>query len=206
MHKLLFRIFSIFIWSKDGRRAFRIRHGVKQDPRRRKICKMGDFSYVSPGCTAANRNSRIGKYCSIGANVALGVSQHPTNWLSTSPVFYMKRLFGFPHDGIENYVENNLVAPVTICNDVWIGCRAIIMDGITIGDGAIVAAGAVVTKDVPPYAIVGGVPARVIRYRFDEQTIKDLTIQKWWDREPEYLARLPAGDVAEAIKMLKNDD
>ncbi|EPZ37468.1 transferase hexapeptide repeat containing protein [Anoxybacillus ayderensis] len=70
---------------------------------------------------------------------------------------------------------------MSIGNDVWIGANSIVLDGVKIGDGAIVAAGAVVTKDVPDYAIVGGVPARVIRYRFNEEIIKQLKVIKWWD-------------------------
>jgi len=68
-----------------------------------------------------------------------------------------------------------------IGNDVWIGARAIVLDGISIGDGAVIAAGAVVTKDVPPYAIVGGVPAKLIRYRFEDDVIQELLKWKWWD-------------------------
>jgi virginiamycin A acetyltransferase len=80
---------------------------------------------------------------------------------------------------------------ITIGNDVWIGARAVILDGITIGDGAIVGACAVVTKDVPPYAVVAGVPARVIRYRFSEKKIRTLLELQWWEWSPEEIkARL----------------
>ena len=78
---------------------------------------------------------------------------------------------------------------VIIGNDVWIGKGAKIMEGVTIGDGAIVAAYAVVTKDVPPYAIVGGIPAKLIRYRFDSKDIEWLLELKWWDKEPEWLIK-----------------
>lgn len=203
MRRFLFKVMAIFILDKDARRAFRIKHGVKEDVHRKKICELGDFSYVSPGCYAVNRQSCIGKYCSIGTNVQIGVSQHPTNWLSTSPVFYFKHLLDFPSDGVEGYAENNLIKPVIIGNDVWIGFNAIIMDGVKIGDGAIIGAQAVVTKDVPPYAIVGGVPARVIRYRFDQETIKALLELKWWDKDPKFLANLPFTDIQSTIRILK---
>lgn len=79
------------------------------------------------------------------------------------------------------------MAPVTIGNDCWIGQRAILIGGITIGDGAVVMAGAVVTKDVPPYAMVGGVPAKIIKYRYDEETIDFLLKAQWWNRPIEWL-------------------
>ena len=205
MRRLLFRILAAAIFSKEKRDAFRIRHGVKCDVHRRKICEIGEFSYISPGCSAVNRKSRIGKYCSIGTNVQIGVSQHPTGWLSTSPVFYFKHKFGFPSEGKEGYAERDLIQPVEIGNDVWVGYNAILMDGIKVGDGAIVGAGAVVTKDVPPYAIVGGVPAKLIRYRFDEPTVSALLESKWWNRDPKFLATLPFEDVQKTLALLKGD-
>ena len=93
--------------------------------------------------------------------------------------------------------------PTEIGNDVWIGNGACIMGGIKIGDGAIVATNAVVTKDVPPYAIVGGVPAKVIRYRFDETTIKELLDLKWWEYDMADLGNVPWSNVRSAIKMIK---
>ena len=102
---------------------------------------------------------------------------HPTNLVSTSPVFLSGR----------NYLKKNFSSVAyedcpltTIGNDVWIGAHAQIKSGITIGTGSIVAAGAVVTKDVPPYAIVGGVPAKIIRYRFPEETVEKLLKSEWW--------------------------
>ena len=79
--------------------------------------------------------------------------------------------------------------PITIGNDVWIGARAMVMDGVEVGDGAIVAANAVVTKDVPPYAIVGGVPAKVIRYRFAPEKIEALQLLQWWSWPLEEICR-----------------
>ena len=91
----------------------------------------------------------------------------------------------------------------TIGNDVWIGQGAFIKGGVTIGDGAIVAAHAVVVKDVPPYAVVGGVPARVIKYRFDEDAIKDLLEIKWWNYDLAAFGDLDWADVASCIKKIK---
>ncbi len=93
--------------------------------------------------------------------------------------------------------------PAVIGNDVWIGQNAVIMDGVHVGDGAIVAAGAVVTKDVPPYAIVGGVPARVIKYRFDAGTIKELSELKWWELSDGEIASLPVDNVPACLARLR---
>ena len=95
---------------------------------------------------------------------------------------------------------------MTIGNDVWIGRNAIIMDGVTVGTGAIVGAAAVVTKDVPPYAIVAGVPARIIRYRFDEGTVKRLLANRWWDYPEEFIAtRLKFDDVEQCLDVLERN-
>ena len=94
---------------------------------------------------------------------------------------------------------------IVLGNDVWVGFEAVILAGVTIGDGAIIGARAVVTRDVPPYAIVGGVPARLIRRRFDEATIESLLALQWWDWEPERIRRalpvLQAGDIAALSKL-----
>lgn len=112
------------------------------------------------------RNCEIGRFCSIGRRCSIGAARHPTAMLSTHPA-------GFP-DGFE-------VGPLTrIGNDVWIGDHAVVMAGLTIGDGAIIGAGAVVTRDVAAYDIVGGVPARVIRPRFDAETVAILLASQWW--------------------------
>lgn len=140
---------------------------------------VGDYSYISKGSDI--NNCKIGRYCSIAPYVKIGFGIHPTNYLSTSPIFYNNNnVFGFSinHDKeFKEFKETN------IGNDVWIGLNAIIIDGIKIGDGSIIGAGAVVTKDVEPYSIVGGVPAKLIRYRFNEEKIKRLLDTRWWDYE-----------------------
>jgi acetyltransferase-like isoleucine patch superfamily enzyme len=120
----------------------------------------------------------IGKFTSIGRNARIGIGQHPTSLLSTNLIFYKM-----------NPISNKWVKPITyeeykpifIGNDVWVGESSMIMGGVKIGDGAIVAARSVVTKDVPAYAVVAGVPAKVVKYRFDEETIKRMLEIKWWD-------------------------
>lgn len=142
---------------------------------------LGDYSYVGGDCKIMN--ACIGKFCSIGPSVWIGgLPSHPLDKKSTFPGFYQK---DSSHYGVEpEYEYTNLeFRPVSIGNDVWIGARAMIMDGVNVSDGAVIAAGAVVTKDVPPYAIVGGVPAKIIRFRFSEQKTKELLDSQWWNDE-----------------------
>lgn len=143
---------------------------------------LGRMSYVA-------ENSRIGftdigAFSSIGPNVSLGgLGWHPIDRLSTHPAFYSNRLqagVSFA-DTDKSEEQQHELRRTIVGNDVWMGVGCIVLDGLTIGDGAVIAAGAVVTKNVPPYAIVGGVPARIIRYRFDEATIAALLDWCWWD-------------------------
>ncbi|MDV4150305.1 CatB-related O-acetyltransferase [Clostridium sp. AL.422] len=140
---------------------------------------MGDYSYISKKSDISN--CQIGKFCSIAPGVKIGFGMHPTNLISTSPLFYTdKNVFKYAIKKDKSFIEHK---KTIIGNDVWIGLNSIILDGIKIGDGAIVAAGAVVTKDIPPYAVVGGVPAKIIKYRFDEEKRKELTKFNWWNLE-----------------------
>ena len=142
--------------------------------------ELGDFTYIAKG-TKIN-NASIGKYCSIGPDIIIGTGKHPSNtFVSTHPLFYST--LGQAQSVLcdRNYFDE--FAPITIGHDVWIGARSIILDGINISNGAIIAAGSLVTKDVPPYAIVGGVPAKIIKYRFKELEINFLLKYKWWDRD-----------------------
>lgn len=139
-------------------------------------CNICRYTYFARNTLA--QNVQVGSFCSISEDCNIGMPSHPTDMVSTSPIFL---------EGV-NYLNKSFATfsyndcPRTnIGNDVWIGASAKIKSGVNIGNGAIIAAGAVVTYDVPPYAIVGGVPAKVIRYRFDEDTIKKLQESKWWD-------------------------
>jgi len=123
---------------------------------------------------------RAGKFCSIGFAVVGGQGRHPTHLLSTHPAFYSSR----QQAGLvltDRHLYDEEPRPVAVGSDVWIGDGAVVMEGCSIGDGAIIAASAVVVDDVPPYAIVGGVPARLIRYRFNDEVIEALRQWKWWD-------------------------
>lgn len=142
---------------------------------------IGSYTYI--GENSIFQNTSIGNYCSISREVFCGLGSHPLDLFSTSPLFYRRHnTFGLEIvNDDSSYVEYQ---PITIGNDVWIGARAIIMDGVTIGNGAVIAAGSIVTKDVPPYAIVAGVPAKTIRYRHNEENIKKLTDSNWWNEDP----------------------
>lgn len=131
----------------------------------------------------------IGKFCSIacGAKFLLTSANHKMSSLSTYPfpIFYEE--WGLDAKDIRNAWDNK--GDIVIGNDVWIGYEAVIMSGVTIGDGAIIGTRAVVTKDVPPYTIVGGVPAKPIRKRFDDATIERLVKLRWWDWEHDKIAQ-----------------
>ena len=144
------------------------------------------YSYI--GNYSKVINTEVGSFCSISNNVTIGAEEHPIDWVSTSPVFQNVRNSG----SSVRFARHELPSsPRTIIgNDVWIGHGVTIKAGVHIGNGAIVAGSAVVTKDVPPYAIVGGIPAHIIRYRFDENIISELNNSEWWNFDDESLLRL----------------
>ncbi len=117
---------------------------------------------------------RVGNFCSIGPDVLFfSKADHPVDLVSTFPFRTLVYGDGSNRDAVTK-------GGITLGHDVWIGARAIIMSGVTIGHGAVIAAGSVVAKDVPPYALMGGVPAKVIKYRFDEAVIAQLLELEWW--------------------------
>lgn len=144
---------------------------------------LGIFSYVEGGAVS---RSIVGRFCSIGPGAIVGgISSHPLNFISTNPIFYSSSArcgVSYVSDSYDDVIESK---ETIIGNDVWIGARAIIFDGVKVGDGAVIAAGAVVVKDVEPYSVVGGVPARHIRFRFSKENIEVLLSEKWWSGEPE---------------------
>ena len=175
--------------------------------------QLGAFSYAVSGFFSA---VSIGRYTSIGEQVQVGRASHPTNWISSSPFFYLKdQIFdvGTEFEGAAEYraygapSRPHAVAsrfkPITIGNDVYIGHGACIMPGVTIGDGAIVAAMAVVTKDVPPYGIVGGNPAQLLRLRLEPIHFAQLLHLQWWRYAPWQLTTVDFSDPGGAIAEIK---
>jgi acetyltransferase-like isoleucine patch superfamily enzyme len=140
--------------------------------------EIGEYTYGNPNIVSWGKEAtlKIGKYCSIAGNVVIFLgSEHRTDWISTYPFSI------FLEEGKSIKGHPSTKGDVIIGNDVWIGFNVIIISGVTIGDGAAIGAGSVVAKDVPPYTIVSGNPARIVRYRFNEETIQKLLQIRWWD-------------------------
>lgn len=146
--------------------------------------EVDDFTYIGTNCNISN--TLIGKFCSIGPNFCCGMGIHPINGISTSPSFYSTG----GQNGSTFVTANKAIEEkqTIIENDVFIGVNVTVLDGVRICNGAVVAAGSVVTKDIPPYAVVGGVPAKIIKYRFDEDTVSKLQQTEWWNAETEKLS------------------
>ena len=137
-------------------------------------------------------NSLIGRFCSIACNVHVVTATHPLNFVSTYPGFYNTRNnypFGKGSVEIEEFIKTSRGYSVEIGNDVWIGEGVTIKGGIKIGDGAVIGMNATLTKDVPPYAIVGGIPAKIIKYRLSDEQIKKLLQIKWWNWSPNIISK-----------------
>ena len=159
------------------------------------------FSYC--GSNTAIIRAKIGSFCSISDNVLIGGAMHPIENVSTSPSFY-----GGKGNGMNFKLgsgEQPIIKETIILNDVWIGNSVVIKSGVTIGNGAVLGMGSVVTKDVPPYAIVAGNPAKLIRYRFSEEIINNLNNSRWWEFDNDHLRRLSPymGNPEEFIKHIK---
>ncbi|WP_375324227.1 CatB-related O-acetyltransferase [Flagellimonas sp. GZD32] len=177
-------------------------------------------SHIGFGSYIAERGSirhcKIGKYCSIGPDVKCVFGKHPTSkFVSTHPAFFsVQEQAGFTYTNEQLFEEYETPSDpdgkfqITIGNDVWIGAAATLMDGITIGDGAIVAANALVTNDVPPYSIVGGIPAKIIKKRFSENQIQSLLKIQWWDQEEAWIRKNASKftDIDHFIETFKGRD
>lgn len=169
--------------------------------------RIGAFSVFYGGRLA---QSRIGRYCSIAPGAVLGSAEHPMDRLTTSIVGFDPRYHNW-HDALDRADDVELwnVAgfagrPVTtIGNDVWFGADVFVKAGITIGDGAVIAARSVVTKDVPPYAVIAGTPARTLRLRFNEATVDRLLRLCWWRFSIFDLAGAPFDRIEECLDVLE---
>lgn len=144
----------------------------------------GDYTYYGRNCcfhAPENSYIKIGKFCSISESVFIITSNHRYDTISTFP--FQEVIKDIPQQKIRE------LGNIEIGNDVWIGTKSVILKGITIGDGAIIGAGSVVTKNVPPYCIVAGVPAKIITFRFSQNQINKLLKIKWWDWDIEYIKK-----------------
>lgn len=149
--------------------------------------QVGDYSYFERHGEAIY--ATIGKFCSIAANVRINALAHPLERVTTHKITYRPNEY-FKHAGVDGaFREHRRSRAVRIGNDVWIGHGAVVMPGVSIADGAVVGANAVVTRDVDPYAVVAGVPARLLRYRFPADIRARLARLAWWDWPPQKLAR-----------------
>ena len=149
---------------------------------------IGNYSSIRQG--GAAMNAIIGNFTVIAKGCEIGLGVHPTNYLTCHSIFYKNTPWGFHKEWVKPIED---IAKITyIGNDVWIGAKSIVMDGVTIGNGAIVAAGSVVTKDVPHFAIVGGAPAKIIRFRFSQEIIDRLEEIQWWNLPDEETTRVIA--------------
>lgn len=129
----------------------------------------------------------IGAFCSIAEGQLVIPNDHRMDWITTSPIASLKQFSFADKDYMSEYISGE-DRKVVIGNDVWIGARCIIFEGVTIGDGAVIAAGSIIRKDVPPYAVVGGVD-KILRYRFDKDTVNKLLQIQWWNWDDEKIRR-----------------
>ncbi|MEH6513693.1 MAG: CatB-related O-acetyltransferase [Maribacter arcticus] len=156
---------------------------------------MGFGSYVANDSKIAK--TKIGRYTSIGPRVICVFGNHPSKkYVSTHPSFFSNwAQVGFTYTEKQHFSEfsepisEGSLYTISIGNDVWIGSDVRILDGVKIGDGAIVAAGSIVVKNVEPYSVVGGVPAKLIRYRFTEPQIHFLKKYKWWEKPQDWIIK-----------------
>lgn len=149
--------------------------------------KMDKYSYCGYNCSI--NNATIGSYTSIANNVIIGGPMHETSWVSTSPVFYKSKGRNSIREKFSLH-QRSKIKKTLIGNDVWIGHSAIVKQGVSIGNGAVIGMGSIVTKDVPDYAIFAGNPAKLIKFRFDENIIKKLLKIQWWNLKEREIQKL----------------
>jgi acetyltransferase-like isoleucine patch superfamily enzyme len=165
---------------------------------------VGKYFGMNESCYVAR--ATVGAYCAIGARTSINPFNHPTDWLSINEFQYHPNSF----DWVPEYNDfkrlsrtPDMFQHAVIGNDVWTGHNVNIMAGVNVGDGAVIGAGSVVTKDVPAYAIVAGVPAQIRKFRFPEKTIERLLRLKWWELELSDLSGLPFRDVDRCLDRVE---
>ena len=169
---------------------------------------IGYASYLAEG-TRFSR-TKIGRYCSIGPNVSCIFGKHPSKtFVSTHPAFFSLKnpvdLYYSKTQRFKEFADFRIEKgkySIIIGNDVWIGANVSIMDGVKIGDGVIIAANALIIKDVPPYTIIGGIPAKKIKMRFSQEEIEFLLKLKWWDKSKTWIE--DHAEYFDDIKKLQN--
>ena len=166
-----------------GDRCFLQRNCMVYDSR------LGRYSYAGKNATIWHAD--IGSFCSLSWNISIGGANHDYTRLTTHSFLYDREDFDLMPPEEPGY--DRFAQPCVIGHDVWIAANACVMRGVTVGTGAVIAAGAVVTRDVPPYAIAAGVPARVVKYRFSPEIIARLLASAWWE--------LPAADIRENFSI-----
>lgn len=167
-----------------------------------KNLEIGAYSYMHSG--ELYMVSKIGRYCSIAERVLIGVDPvgHPLGWLSTHPFQFTKKYLSSQAPLIYESEWSN----VEIGNDVWIGQEALIMKGVKIGNGAVIGARSIVTCDIPDYAIAVGMPAKIIKYRFPDQTIQSLKKHPWWELSVEKLELVKFDNIDIALEQISKMD
>jgi acetyltransferase-like isoleucine patch superfamily enzyme len=164
-----------------------------------KYTGLNEHSYIA--------RATVGAFCAFGARTAVNPFNHPMDWLSVHEFQYHPNSYDWvpEYKSMQRLSRTPEMLPrVTIGNDVWTGHNVNVLSGVNVGDGAVIAAGAVVTKDVPPYAVVAGVPAAIKRYRFSDEVIAPLLRSKWWDLELEQLAGLPFNNVERCLDRIEH--
>jgi len=178
--------------------------------------EVGDYSYGYVNAVDPQFGKmKIGKFCSIGPNFTAIIGNHDWRLVTSYPFLHVDKVFDNREEqwdlsGVSDREDHYSNGVTEIGNDVWIGKDVIVTSGIKIGDGAVLAAGAVVTKDVPSYAIVGGNPAKIIRYRFDQDTINRLLNLRWWDwsraKLTSFLPSLLSSDIKKFLDEAENSE
>jgi len=154
--------FNIAFYAKIGKKTV-----IKEYTEIDNSCDIGKYGFIGRNCHITK--TKIGNYCSLANNISIGQGEHDLKRISTSSLFY-----DYPYAQLTQ-------EKCYIGHDVWIGVDAIILRGVTLGNGVVVGSNSVVTKNIPPYAVVVGSPAKIIKYRFDSKKIKNIESSKWWN-------------------------
>jgi acetyltransferase-like isoleucine patch superfamily enzyme len=163
--------------------------------------------YCSLGESSLLQRATVGSFCAMGARVAINPFNHPTDWLSIHEFQFRSDSYGWvpEYRDMQRLTRTaDMFSHVRLGSDIWIGTNVAIMGGVSIGDGAVIGAGSIVTKDVPPYAIVAGAPAVVKRSRFSDAVIERLLRAKWWELELADLSGLPFRDIERCLDIIED--